>query len=1606
MSCECIAFCSSGELQQHLFLGLTIQDYSADNGLSDTTSELSVVLVEDTCTAPTGGAKICYDLSLDRQEVYTADPGFIGENRYLSAETGTEYSAEFAKDGADTLVRAAINILGSPVYFRHQNFEFSGIVSDWVKNVSTSGTTYRVKITDPRLILEGCKLILGSYSNRVDKDVYCNGITPYNLFNVFGYMETIDSTYCPAVTQYPQYTYNVGSECSFPFENDGYILGSPSGYFGGSLRNERGIPLFKVIDGINYLVNQLIIPSGILPYSPLGRIVYPCANTTSVSSEACGILPQDASTGGIPICGYFLDISELPDFSRSIYYRIEDEFISILDLITRVCDDAGYDYYIELVIVKDASFANGIGKFIKLRTINRKVQPSLNNIGYTISEADCVESYSYGLELRNEDTSSFVIGANKRTIYQALNVSDPDGGGEGVIQGIINYYDLSGGVILSDTYAYDSGNDCSDDMILPYFGKFQNNNIRLPYCVENPGSGESSTQWAFLVDTSEISTSLNSLTFETYDFVEITENDLRFALIGYEEWRAWIMHQEDGVTNTRLWQALVDINPTATASLSFQRGPQDLINAINNANEKNLPRDLNNARKNKHAKVDNFLDMEDLKTIYSWVYKYAKDFYGSKYMVRVPYTCVFPDLESVVETGTSIGYIVNKRIISDQPTNSGGWTEYGNVLGLSLFSNAIRFFINGEGLIKPFIAIDDYTIDTSNFSPDTFIIAYSVDSGDADYVIEKPPPSYSGSNITYNEKDGRIYYRWFDGYYRPLTPSEAENSTSTSPPVNNVYVRTSSTEGVLRVWNGSTWIDVGFRVFISASVEDEYVFVDYQSNFSPRVVISVPQAIHKKRNTASHVAGYDKMAEAIKNSGKNVGNIADITSKVGGKNVIFGLHPAAIMIKFAAIPIESLVLRYGPWFNYGAPGRIKFIKDDELAPWNFGSYQTMKIAGSIIASESVTAMRFGEVGSITIPGTPCIPLGAEIGAYNDTFYQAGSHLLENRNYSTGTIDGTNYEYLQTPLWTGTYGPNITSLSISFGHSGIHTNYTMRTFANRRGVLNKYLVDRLKKNRQNFLAASSAINEKISEILSNITKANIILEDKRYSVRGLLETPGSEHEVFIGQNVPFNTSDSGETFDFVRPIVSSGRMEEISLHIQGEYDKKALMSIDGLIRPISMDGDGGLSPFFDYGEATQTTLYTDCELTAPATGESFVITGDDLNPFSNPAGFSRSHVVENRSDTPNIGHDIEILGRSSGEEGVIIPNTGYANEYKGDYSDDYRAFALRGPLVLKSWCYDLDGYPVPNKVDTPEDASVGIFETSGLTQKFMDDWLRKSESWPVAPVDLRLDRDRGVFTIASTLTKSNFVIVTPCEEGIDSCFLNSGNSPDYDITCPTFPGKIISPIYAEDRFIEVLNPMELPIAANARICCLVISNQFIAVYSSVLSLTNDLITDYDSNESQVLVRDGACLKWVSTTSCSSGEDLGRAPEPVAYKTDDQSFSGETYEYDSELTVLIDSYSLYKIELYITYTGGLQHKFSIPSGSSGNMVMSSNNEVYSSLLLTDEKTEDPSSGEATIIYNGIIRTDSEDGSISFMARTQSGEDYTSVINNSYIYLTKIS
>lgn len=354
------------------------------------------------------------------------------------------------------------------------------------------------------------------------------------------------------------------------------------------------------------------------------------------------------------------------------------------------------------------------------------------------------------------------------------------------------------------------------------------------------------------------------------------------------------------------------------------------------------------------------------------------------------------------------------------------------------------------------------------------------------------------------------------------------------------------------------------------------------------------------------------------------------------------------------------------------------------------------------------------------------------------------------------------------------------------------------------------------------------------------------QSDRYN--GHIVNGGNNNIGFAGQIVEI-TDESGVGLGYYRTIVRTQDAEAMSLEMQAGYSEKALMSFDGMFRPVSMDGEGGLPRY------ARCPTFSDCSGCSTVSPNTFIVTledtvatesggldingiyniprveeclwsgvaangipfkvaytgtgwvlgvnGDesneasgvvectdsnnpiqftwgaslpsgytggtyeavgfnaitiyDLNPWQNPSGMPPwDKVPAERSDTSNIGHDLDIVARAGDDRngtpvgGLGMYQAGVAQtsgigEDAFDYRDDYRFMALKGPIIVHGWGYDCNGRPVPNLGDNETAAATGFFTPDGLDDNtFLEGHLRKPQTWPVGPIDLRWDRERCVW----------------------------------------------------------------------------------------------------------------------------------------------------------------------------------------------------------------------------------------------------------------------
>lgn len=1194
-----------GEFSQTLFMGLSVMSFSASIGWNGQQSEVTIQLVYDPDTC--GGTKVYYDSMLNRKTMTGADPGFTSP------------------------------IVGSPHYFRAGDFEYMGLVQSVERKDAPDGKNiYTVKLVDPTEILAGTQIIVSDYAGTVD------GVS--NVINAYGFAESF------------------GKRCKLSYVN-GSPFGSPADGFGGSESNDNGMPWNIIEQATSMLTSS--IPSIMNKFSPNGRLVF---RGSAAGDSLYGGVKANQLDLEMPyifeghlgyLAHYFVDLSSLPTAPQD--YRFSGPSISLLEAITQLCDDAGCDFYVELVPI---IIGGQIIKIIKVRVAIRGSQPVLGQIEAFIGNSDGTQSSSVGEELRNEVTSQLIVGEQQDNIYQADD-------------------EIAGNALIEPFWGLDS-----DGNVLEI--------------QENSG-------YEYIeLDISQLNAILhNPLPTTTINLYYL---ELRAALEGQDSFEAVTSFLGVG-------PPVVDANCFG-AHINTLFGAGGWVGAFNIADlligcigfgipgAGDMPAGGWEAHNPRRAKVgvrnkDNEELTEDLDTIFNFVADYAKTYYGRKYMVQIPYSCVIRDNVSQTIKSTEV------------PTES-GWSEATTIINLN-HPSMTSIFSEDNGKIKCFAK---FSVNGSDDKP---------------YDLEQ---LRNDAFLTFN------------------TPDEGNEGTSTT------------------------------HLFVGATAEQEIVYTDKDSQYSPRVVCTLSQPIYRRDTEEDSMSPAQLMAWyfLVVVNGQPAADVRRFLNAAIGMELSFmGMVRNAIQPSGFAIPMHSNVLTYGPWSSSGPPGKTNFEKDSSLAPWEYGDSDTMNAAGQSKASTAVTYMQVAETGNIQVPGYPMFNLGQELMSGAASLVETRNIITKkgsfpgnkvrnkgkwNANTNSPTItngDGREGDYyivsvagntvidgnsnwqkddliifvngkwtkqlnidnvylqiddLSNPRWTGLYGPNITNISCEVNSGGISTTYSFRTYTPVTGRFSRLNAERLKASGLRALQIRRAMT------LQNISN-NIIFNGQHDDVKKAIlksyktgkpsiKVGGTPSSILCGALIK-NASDSNRVYADVGLNKWSHILNECS---PDTFAKKAFMSIDGLLRPVSKSGSGGLPRYYQNGLPLPFTQTPEPPVTA-YTPKSIGLS--TLDPLQND-------------------HDILLLGRED-----ELPEDGLALPFDA-YSDDYRFFAFKGPMILQQWGIDTNNKPIPNYADVEADAEQGIFKTWGLTDTFMTDYLKKSKTWPVGPIDLRFDRTRGVWTI--------------------------------------------------------------------------------------------------------------------------------------------------------------------------------------------------------------------------------------------------------------------
>lgn len=514
---------ASFDMDQQTFLGASIRSFSANAGFGDTSSTLNVELVVDSQNTGDGTPKG------EGQDVYHNGV----KDEFSPPPAGSPVFFAIGKRFATTLdvYKHTLDVYYDTTTASSNvknHFTFGGILQSFVRTKSPDGNPfYSVALTDPREILANVKVVLNNFAGTVRGQS--------NVLNVFGFLEkntdkTSDDLKSKDRLHRTGQLYDtdelevtkddlLGSDASgldgfengtleniYGFRFNGLDTRKKSSYgnegfsprlftgTGFSRRNERGMPFFRISQGINALLGHYGTPPDDL----------------------------DGFSGGIKFRNlkYALDLSDVPLLPPLRF--LDYDSISLLDLIQEICDELNHEMQVVLLpalkghpgtsaVADDSGVPVAV---IKVITQDRSKPYNLtaiqNFIDYLEGQQVPIKSSDLGYEVNNSTTDKFIVGANVvQTHYFKHGRSER------------NEIDQQR-TWKADTNLYRN--------IIPYYGLIKNRGVSIPV-------GDGDFQQILLDSTGLAANGVGN-------YYVATEMEMRAAIKDYQSWRQFLLFYE------------------------------------------------------------------------------------------------------------------------------------------------------------------------------------------------------------------------------------------------------------------------------------------------------------------------------------------------------------------------------------------------------------------------------------------------------------------------------------------------------------------------------------------------------------------------------------------------------------------------------------------------------------------------------------------------------------------------------------------------------------------------------------------------------------------------------------------------------------------------------------------------------------------------------------------------------------------------------------------------------------------------------------------------------------------------------------------------------
>lgn len=869
-----------GTYQHTLFLGLTVQDFSASVGWDQQSTTMAINLVLDDCPGYRWYYKVNSSSSNYWEWVYENFPD--GDPGFNNADVG---SPALFKVG-ETRVLDSNGLPTSEVVSK--GFEFAGIIQSFgLKEDSGGRNILTVNLISPSVLLDGAVAILGEYAEAIpidDNDNGTNEIIP-NVFNVYGFLESITDiagNVCPGVGGF----------------------GSPCGGYGNALATEAGIPWYLAKQALQVLTGGRYNGSDCIFAKPPG-----------VLSFKAGV----NSYGSLPDGNYILDIDDLPipeNAEDLNHVRISGPMKTISDIIAEIADQAGTNYYIDMLPVFDSANENRITNIIKVRVVKREPtapsEPLQDIIDFIASKqtdagTEVVTSQSIGEEYIPQYTSAFIVGGKQRKLYQATS---------SVSQSSANIVPYLGMNPFDSTRVSDSNNN-----------NFLIASIRSTWGQFIPGypnPQQTDYQWYFDIPWRSLNASLSEGSFPGVNVDgTIPESMLLASNLGLWAWIQWMYRYAQSASSPTFIHPILQYMKTVMPGFENQlnRGTFVGLSATHFAN---VPNGL-------------FIPVV-VRQIWEMLQSYAT-MYGKYFLVRIPFVC-YRNVTKAADGPNTLITDINETDIyefSDMPSLEGGWVDtllgatqdnpgVGSIMGMD-HRYETDFFSFEDGRLGPILRWDGLFSDFNN----NFVATNN--------AYYKGTATDTGGQSLYI--GGQLFKNWVI-YKSPQRGSQDFYVAALVSVPNTVVIKDNSSTDYDVVYAISTYGWNMRNVMNSSPTSNLVTLRDYMNT---AIDFSYPN----NNQVGSLVAPFSFPRDAVIPIVSNTRNYG----------------PWYFNAKY-------------PNTDLDVKGKTYAAKKDDFVPWEYGGSKYMERGAQYLANNTISDVDRGERGQVTIAGYPENQLGTTI----------------------------------------------------------------------------------------------------------------------------------------------------------------------------------------------------------------------------------------------------------------------------------------------------------------------------------------------------------------------------------------------------------------------------------------------------------------------------------------------------------------------------------------------------------------------------------------------------------------------------------------------------